>query len=98
MSCTRSFGAKGKTPEGLTFSTVKQKTSLKGKAGTLVILATGKIYDLPGTSEVWTGTWSILRGTGNYAGLRGGGRWVGAASFNDHSLSARYAGSVTPTS
>ncbi len=33
-----------------------------------------------GNYEVWNGTWSIVSGTGDYSGLRGGGRYFGMAT------------------
>ena len=94
MTCTRSFGASGTTPEGQSFDTVRGTDILKGGAGKLVIRFSARIFPVPRSYEVWTGTWSIVRGTGKYAALRGGGRFA-AVSQVCCSLSNRYSGLFT---
>jgi hypothetical protein len=81
---TRSFRPKGdKTalaPDGQHYSIVTETDTLTGKNGTLVIRAVGPSYQMGiGAYEVWNGTWSIVSGTGDYAGLKGGGRYFGMA-------------------
>ncbi len=89
--------ANRKTPEGLAYALVKETDSMKGKSGTLVIRSIGPGYDMGiGPNEVWMGRWSIVRGTGDYSGLTGGGRWVGVGSHVDESVTTRFAGFVTP--
>ena len=91
LTFMRSFGANRKTPEGLAYALVKETDSMKGKSGTLVIRSIGPGYDMGiGPNEVWMGRWSIVRGTGDYSGLTGGGRWVlGLTSMNRSRLDLR---------
>ena len=49
--------------------------TLTGKRGTLVIQSFGDGVSAGGGYDVGSGTWSIVRGTGAYAGLKGGGRF-----------------------
>jgi hypothetical protein len=48
--------------------------TLVGKNGTLVASSRMEAVDATDGFGVVTGTWKLLRGTGDYAGLRGGGR------------------------
>ena len=47
------------------------------KRGTLVIRNRIGFVDIPDGWAVFTGTWKVIRGTGDYAGLTGGGRRAG---------------------
>ena len=51
--------------------------TLTGKHGTLVARNQIGFVDLPDGLAVFTGTWKVIRGTGDYAGLSGGGRGAG---------------------
>ena len=51
--------------------------TLTGKRGTLVARNRIELVDLPDGWAVFTGTWKVIRGTGDYAGLSGGGRGAG---------------------
>jgi hypothetical protein len=51
--------------------------TLTGKHGTLVARNRIEWVDLPDRWSVFTGTWKVVRGTGAYAGLSGGGRGAG---------------------
>ena len=51
--------------------------TLTGKRGTLVARNQIGWVDLPDGWAVFTGTWKVIRGTGDYAGLSGGGRGAG---------------------
>jgi hypothetical protein len=51
-----------------------------GKRGTLVARNVIGFVDVPGGWAVFTGTWRVIRGTGQYAGLAGGGRVAGIAA------------------
>jgi hypothetical protein len=94
--CHLDFGASVKTRDGFGFDRVTLRLTFTGKAGTLAIVATGGVYDIGfGNSDVWEGTWRIVKGTGRYAGFLGGGVWKGADSRNNHSLASTYVGSVT---
>jgi hypothetical protein len=95
VTFTRSFGPDKTAPDGQRYFIAKQTDTLQGKNGTLVIRAVGPAYTLGiGSSDVWEGTWSIVSGTGDYSGLRGGGRWFGVAS--QHRLVKRSTGFVQP--
>jgi hypothetical protein len=85
---------RGKTPDGWEFNNVKRTTTLTGKQGTLEIAWQGRAYEMGyGDSDVREGTWSIVKGTGRYAGIHGGGTWKGTQHiFNQVS---RYVGSAT---
>jgi hypothetical protein len=48
--------------------------TLKGKRGTLVIRSRIEYVDAGNGYHVGTGTWKVVRGTGQYAGVAGGGR------------------------
>ena len=47
--------------------------TLTGKRGTLVARNRIEWADLPDAWEVFTGTWTVISGTGDYARLSGGG-------------------------
>jgi hypothetical protein len=98
VHCTRSFGKDTTTPDGLVYDAIKQKTSFTGRDGTFVIVSVGRSYDVGyGNAGNWSGTWSVVSGTGTYAGMRGHGTWVGADNLTNLSLQARFAGIVTLT-
>jgi hypothetical protein len=85
VTFTRSFRPKGEkeytAPDGQTYFIATETDTLKGKKGTLVIRAVGRAYNLGiGDHEVWEGKWSIVSGTRDYSGLRGGGRFFGVAA------------------
>jgi hypothetical protein len=48
--------------------------TLKGKLGTLEIRDRAQYVDAGNGYDVGTSTWTVLRGTGQYAGVTGGGR------------------------
>jgi hypothetical protein len=52
------------------------------KRGTLVVSNRIGFVDIPDGWAVFTGTWKVIRGTGDYAGLSGGGRRAGVAPPN----------------
>ena len=56
--------------------------TLTGKLGTIVGRSQIGFVDLPDGWAVFTGTWKVIRGTGAYAGLSGGGRVAGVALAN----------------
>jgi hypothetical protein len=51
--------------------------TLAGKQGTLVARNLIEWVDIPDGWAVFTGNWKVIRGTGDYAGLSGGGRGAG---------------------
>ena len=54
--------------------------TLTGKRGTLVARNRIEWADLPDGWDVFTGSWKVVSGTGDYAMLAGGGLAAGAAS------------------
>ena len=52
-------------------------TTMKGKRGTLVIRQLEEHVPVGNGYSVFIGTWKVLRGTGQYANLTGGGRELG---------------------
>ena len=95
-----SFGAVTKSLAGQSFTPNSGKITLNGRHGRLVIRTSGRAFDsgdVPGYDqgyEAWTGTWSIVRGTGKYAGLKGSGGYV-AVVLPDLHFSFQYEGFVT---
>lgn len=89
-----SFGAEKRDPNGQLGSSVRGTETLKGKSGQLVIRSSGRT-SFTGVYEVWTGTWSIVSGTGKYAGLEGGGGFVTVIISSSLRFSFRYEGFVT---
>ena len=53
------------------------KMTLTGKLGTLVARNQIGWVDISDGWSLFTGTWTVVRGTGQYAGLAGGGRGAG---------------------
>ena len=53
------------------------KVTLTLKRGTLVVRSRIEFVDIPGRWAVFTGTWKVIGGTGDYAGLYGSGRRAG---------------------
>lgn len=56
--------------------------TLTGKRGTLVSRNRIVWMDIPDGSAVFTGTWKVVRATGDYAGLVGGGLTAGLSLAN----------------
>jgi hypothetical protein len=91
-----------KTADGLPYRPATLVQTLKGKHGTLRIRALVRMFDVVKTDEyVTTGTWSIVKATGRYAGLTGEGSLVGirqtppdSSSISDWTFSFRYQGLV----
>jgi len=69
-----------------------------GKRGTLVLRSQFTWIEAGGPYNIATGTWKVVRGTGQYAGITGGGRsaQVGAPSeWGPSDWLARYQGFLT---
>jgi hypothetical protein len=66
----------------------------KGKRGSLVIRYRTEYVDAGNGYHVGTGTWKVVRGTGQYAGVRGGGR-SGAVYLDQGPWSSRAEGVLT---
>lgn len=69
------------------------RMTLSGKRGTLVARNRVEFVDVPDGWVVFTGTWKVIRGTGQYAGLAGGGRGAGIGQPNEM---ARFEGFLGP--
>ena len=64
------------------------------KRGTLVVRNRIGFVDIPDGWAVFTGTWKVVRGTGEYAGLSGSGRRAGVM-LPDGSVKSRFEGFLT---
>jgi hypothetical protein len=91
-----------KTPEGLTYVPLRFPVTLTGKHGTLVIRISARQFDVvKGDDSIATGNWSVVKGTGRYAGLKGGGALVGMqstagrGSISDYAYQFRFQGRVS---
>ena len=69
--------------------------TLTGKRGTLVVRNQIGFVDIPGGIAVFTGTWKVVGGTGDYAALSGGGRVAGLKLANGNTR-ARFEGFLGP--
>jgi hypothetical protein len=65
------------TRDGITNEINNPQVTLRGKRGTLVLRNRIEFFDIPGGDAVFTGTWKVIRGTGAYAGIAGGGHGGG---------------------
>ena len=91
-----------KTSDGLSYVVIQRTDTVKGKHGTLVIRSRVERFDVVEEDDfVTNGTWSIVRGTGRYAGITGKGTLLGitqaarnATSFTEYEFSLRYAGLI----
>jgi hypothetical protein len=108
VTFTQSVGKPGKTSDGVLFLAVARSETFKGKRGKFVIRSSVRVFGvgvLEQDDAVSSGTWSILRGTGRYAGLTGRGGLVGIVTavpagsecvgFSCYSHSYRYEGRVS---
>ena len=96
------YGSLRRSAVGQYFRPIQRTETLKGKHGTLVIRSAGRLFPvgvLKEDDQVWTGAWSVVSGTGRYAGLKGGGGVAGIIQVSGHGLnldySSRYEGLVT---
>jgi len=69
--------------------------TLAGKRGTIVARNRIEFVDIPGGEAVFTGTWRVIRATGAYSGLVGGGRVAGVQDANG-SAKAVFQGFLSP--
>jgi hypothetical protein len=81
--------------DGATLDLNNPEMTLAGKNGTLVTRNRIVWMDLPDGSSIFTGTWKVVKGTGAYAGLTGGGFVAGINLQNGHK-SAQYTGFLNP--
>ena len=89
-----SFGAITKSRAGQSSTRNSGTSTLKGRHGRLVIRTSGRVFDSGEGYEAWTGTWSIVSGTGKYAGLKGSGGYAAVITPDLH-FSFQYEGFVT---
>jgi hypothetical protein len=69
--------------------------TLAGKRGTIVARNRIEFVDIPDGDAVFTGTWRVIRATGVYAGMTGGGR-VGGVQHANGSAKAVFQGFLSP--
>jgi len=67
------------------------RMTLTGKQGTLVARNRVGFIEVPSGLAVFTGTWKVVRGTGAYAGLTGGGLG-GGVDLGDGTTKAQFEG------
>jgi len=80
--------------DGQDVSVYVQTSTLKGKLGSLVIRTRAEYSKAGNGYEASTETWKVVRGTGQYARISGGGRGTSVwFEPNDH-WSSRYQGFV----
>ncbi len=70
-------------------------TTLTGKRGTLTIRDRNEWMDVGNDDSVATSTWKVVRGTGQYAGITGGGRGASAWVEQTDAWSSRLDGFLT---
>jgi hypothetical protein len=68
------------TRAGQSAEIVTWVTTCKGKRGSLVFRARIEHVDAGNGYQIGTGTWQVVRGTGVYAGIIGGGRVANATN------------------
>lgn len=77
--------------EGQKVSIAEAPSTLKGKLGTLVIRYRTEWVDAGNGHTVGADTWKVVRGTGQYAGVTGGGRG-GSVNLSNGSWSSHAEG------
>lgn len=87
------FGSEKTAANGQYGASFGGTDTLKGKGGQIVIHSSGRTA-FTGAYEVFSGTWSVVSGTGKYGRLKGGGPFVTVVSPGDR-FSFRYEGFVT---
>jgi hypothetical protein len=80
--------------EGQKITIYDDVATLKGKRGSLVIRYRAEYVDAGEGYHVGTGTWKVVRGTGQYAQISGGGR-SGNVSLDRGPWSSRDEGFLT---
>jgi hypothetical protein len=108
VTFTQSAGKPSRTTDRLQFLAVTRTETFKGKRGTIVIRSAVREFGVDVREQddaISTGAWSIVRGTGRYAGLTGGGGLVGIVTavpagsscvgYSCYAHSYRYEGRVS---
>jgi hypothetical protein len=75
-------GRRSVTREGQSAEIVTWVTTGKGKRGSFVARARIEHVDAGDGYQIGTGTWEVVRGTGAYAGITGGGRVANASPMS----------------
>jgi hypothetical protein len=83
------------TRDGLTHEIDDPQLTLVGKRGTLVLRNRIEFFDIFDGWTVLTGTWKVVRGTGDYAGISGGGSGAGVQLANGNGKTL-FQGFVSP--
>jgi hypothetical protein len=83
------------TRDGLTNEVDDPQVTLRGKRGTLVLRNRIEFFEIPDGDAIFTGTWKVIRGTGVYAGITGGGHG-GGVQLAGGDAKAMYDGFLTP--
>jgi hypothetical protein len=81
--------------QGQTAEIVTWITTAKGKHGSFVLRVPIEHIDAGNGFHIGTGTWTFVRGTGEYANATGGGRVANAWSESSGRWSERRSGSLT---
>lgn len=82
------------TRNGLGADLANPQMTLTGKRGTLVVRNHIEWVDLPSGWAIFTGTWKVVRGTGAYAGVSGGGSG-GGVTFANNDEKTQFEGFLT---
>ena len=84
------------TRDGQTAEIVTWISTQTGKRGSFVVRTRIEHIDAGKGFHIGTGTWRFVRGTGAYAGIKGGGRVANAwIAFGSHGVSERWDGFLT---
>ena len=84
------------TRDGQTAEIVTWISTQKSKRGSFVVRTRIEHIDAGKGFHIGTGTWQFVRGTGAYAGMKGGGRVANAwIAFGSHGVSERWDGFLT---
>ena len=81
------WSSRGITRDGESIDLNNPQMTLTGRQGTIVARNRIGWIDIPDGWAVFTGTWTVVRGTGAYAGLSGGGRGAGIQLANGNGKS-----------
>ena len=84
----------GEDRNGMKVLNAVRRPTLNGKDGTLQLVQRYDMSEMQNGVRVQVGTWRIAKGTGAYAGAKGGGRYVGVSMRNGRTF-VRQEGWVT---
>jgi len=93
------FSSAGRSTHGVRdaqeYERVRDSITFAGKNGTLVIAEDNYIVSAGADVSVFTGTWKIVRGTGIYKRISGGGRTAGLIAQKYAPFPNRWEGAVS---